>query len=314
MRVRLWAADFSDGAAQAAEKDAREILPDTVVPLHYDLQLSPNAAALNFSGHVAITVQVNAPVNEITVNADGLTFANATLDQTALMLTAPDAKLGRETMRAAKPIAAGQHILTIDYSGPITRNTLGFFAMDYQSASGPRRTLATNLEPTGARKVLPCWDEPARKATFTISVDAPKSDGRLQHAVDQVTLLPGDLQRVRFKQTPKMSTYLLFLSVGDYERVKESRWRRNRRGDQARRHRQGGLCARSGGKILHYYNSDLGVRLPLPKLQSHRRARRDQRRLDGELGRDFLFAAASSVRSQDVYRKRPPAGVHGRGP
>src|ERR1700742_1098402 len=205
-----------------AQSGGREVLADTLGPLHYELQLSPDAAHLTFRGHVAITVQVNALVSDITVNADGLTFAKATLDQTALALTPPDAKLGRETLHAAKPVAAGQHVLTIDYSGPITRNTLGFFAMDYQGANGPRRTLATNLEPTGARKVLPCWDEPAKKATFTISVDAPKNQMAVSNMpVDQVTPLSGDLQRVRFKQSPKMSTYLLFLGVGDYERIKQ---------------------------------------------------------------------------------------------
>src|SRR5262249_15309990 len=88
--------------AQAAGTDAREVLPGTVVPIHYDLQLSPDAGKLIFKGHVAITVQVNAPVSEITVNQDGLTFAKATLDQTALALTPTDAKLGRETLRAPK--------------------------------------------------------------------------------------------------------------------------------------------------------------------------------------------------------------------
>ena len=171
-------------------------------------------------------------------------------------------------MHAAKPIAAGQHILTIDYSGPITRNTLGFFAMDYQSANGPRRTLATNLEPTGARKVLPCWDEPARKATFTISVDAPKNQMAVSNMpVDQVTPLAGDLQRVRFKQSPKMSTYLLFLGVGDYERVKQTVDGVEigvvvKRGDTAK----AAYALEQAGKILHYYNSYFGVRFPLPKL------------------------------------------------
>ncbi len=107
--------------------------------------------------------------------------------------------------------------------------------MDYQGTGGPRRTLATNFEPTGARKLLPCWDEPARKASFTISVDAPKDQMAVSNMpVDQVTPLSGDLQRVRFKQSPKMSTYLLFLGIGDYERVTHTvDGVENRRGGQA---------------------------------------------------------------------------------
>ena len=255
-------------AVQAAESGKREVLPDAVLPLHYDVQLSPDAAALSFRGKVAITVIVTTPVKDITVNADGLTFDHASLDQTPLVLTSPDTKLGRETLRAPNKVAAGQHILTIDYRGPITRNTLGFFAMDYQGPDGPRRTLATNFEPTGARKLLPCWDEPARKATFTISVDTPKNRIAVSNMpVGQVTPLSNNLQRVRFKQTPKMSTYLLFLSLGDYERVKRTVDGVEigvivKRGDI----RKASYALDQAGKVLHYYNTYFGVRFPLPKL------------------------------------------------
>ncbi|HEX4104902.1 MAG TPA: M1 family metallopeptidase, partial [Rhizomicrobium sp.] len=266
--LAFWAFLVGATAAQAAESDKREVLPDAVLPLHYDVQLSPDAAALKFRGKVAITVMVATPVQDITANADGLTFDHASLDQTPLALTPPDAKLGRETLRAPNKVAAGRHILTIDYQGPITRNTLGFFAMDYRGQNGPRRTLATNFEPTGARKLLPCWDEPARKATFTISVDAPKDQVAVSNMpIDQVTPLSGNLQRVRFKQTPKMSTYLLFLSLGDYERVKQTVDGVEigvvvKRGDTAK----ASYALDQAGKVLHYYNSYFGVRFPLPKL------------------------------------------------
>jgi len=255
-------------AVQATENGPREVLPDTVVPLHYDLQISPDAAALRFRGKVAITVMVKVPVQDITVNADGLIFADASLDQTQLALTPPDVKLGRETLHASTPVTAGQHVLTIDYSGPVTRNTLGFFAMDYQGPDGPRRTLATNFEPTGARKFLPCWDEPARKATFTISVDEPRDQMAVSNMpVDQVAPLSNGLQRVRFRQSPKMSTYLLFLSLGDYERVKQTVDGVEvgavvKRGDTGK----AAYALDQAGKILHYYNSYFGVRFPLPKL------------------------------------------------
>ena len=259
---------LASAVAAQAEGDRREVLPDAVLPLHYDVQLSPDATALSFRGKVAITVTVTAPVNDITLNADGLTFDHTSLDQTPLVLTPPDAKLGRRTLRAPNKVEVGQHILTIDYHGPITRNTLGFFAMDYQSVGGPRRTLATNFEPTGARKLLPCWDEPARKATFTISVDAPKNRMAVSNMpVDQVTPLPGGLQRVRFKETPKMSTYLLFLSVGDYERVTRKVDGVEigavvKRGDTEK----AAYALDQAGKVLHYYNSYFGVHFPLPKL------------------------------------------------
>src|SRR4029077_19377859 len=119
---------------------------------------------------------------------------------------------GRATLDFGKVISSGQHTLSIDYHGSIGRSTLGFFAMDYTTPAGPRRTLATNFEPADARDLLPCWDEPARKATFTVSIDAPKDQMAISNMpIAEVTPLSGTLQRVRFAESPRMSTYLLFI-------------------------------------------------------------------------------------------------------
>jgi aminopeptidase N len=204
----------------------------------------------------------------VVLNAHGLSFDHVTLDGVAAQSVAMDAKLDRATLTFPRAILAGLHKLAIDYHGPITKGTLGFFAMDYDSAAGPRRTLATNFEPTSARALLPCWDEPADKATFTVSIDAPKDRMAVGNMpVAEITPLTGDLQRVRFAETPKMSTYLLFLSVGDYERVHREVDGVDvgivvKRGDLDR----AAYALDQASALLHYYNGYFGVRFPLPKL------------------------------------------------
>ena len=174
----------------------------------------------------------------------------------------------RATLRFAAPLAAGRHALTIDYHGKIGRSTLGFFAMDYASPAGARRTLATNFEPASAREFLPCWDEPARKATFTMTVDAPKDRMAISNMpVAEITPLSPAMQRVRFAETPKMSTYLLFLSVGDFERVHRPVDGVDvgvvvKRGDTDK----AGYALDQAAALLPYYNGYFGVPYPLPKL------------------------------------------------
>ena len=66
--------------------------------------------------------------------------------------------------------------------------------------------------------MLPCWDEPARKASFTVAIDAPKDRMAVSNMpVAGTTSLSATMQRVRFAESPKMSTYLLFVAVGDFE-------------------------------------------------------------------------------------------------
>ena len=243
-----------------------EVLPDTVQPVHYDLTVSPDADALEFHGRVAITVDVRVATPEVTLNASGLTFDHATIDGGNDADVTTDAKLGRATLKFGVPVQPGIHIVAIAYHGKIGRTTLGFFAMDYSSSDGPRRTLATNFEPAGARQLLPCWDEPDRKATFTVSVDAPNNRMALSNMpVAEVKLLSPTTQRVRFAPSPNMSTYLLFLAVGDFERIHRQVDGVDvgivvKRGDTAK----AAYALDQASTILHYYNDYFGVAYALP--------------------------------------------------
>src|SRR5512143_3430137 len=109
----------------------REVLPDTVVPVHYDLALTPDAEALTFRGTVKITVEARAATPRVVLNAVGLEFDHATVDGGDETAVSTDVKLGRATLEWHRPLALGQHTLSIAYHGRIGRSTLGFFAMDY---------------------------------------------------------------------------------------------------------------------------------------------------------------------------------------
>src|SRR5580704_6505202 len=121
----------------------REQLPSGVTPLHYDLSLVPDSAKLSFRGRVRIEVDVNTSTPTIVLNADELALDKAVLDTTeGAAAIALDAKLQRVSLNFARPVARGRHTLTIDYHGIIGVATKGFFAMDYNSPAGKRRTIA----------------------------------------------------------------------------------------------------------------------------------------------------------------------------
>jgi aminopeptidase N len=247
---------------------ARQVLPVSLIPAHYDLHVMPDAERMVLKGEVTVTGSAPKPGRTIVLNAKGLTLDEVRLDGRKAVSISTDDKLGRATLTFAQPFAAGAHKLAIAYHAPIATGTLGFFAMDYDSPAGKRRTLATNFEPTFARNFLPCWDEPALKASFTVTVDAPADRMALSNMpVAQTTPLAGGMQRVRFAASPKMSTYLLFVGVGDYERIHRSVDGVDvgvvvKRGDTAKAEYALGQAS----ALLHFYNDYFGVRFPLPKL------------------------------------------------
>src|SRR6516164_3957661 len=99
--------------ARAAEHPQRQVLPESVVPLHYELALVPDAASLTFTGKVAITIRITTEGPAITLNAAGLTFDHAALDGGPDAHVSLDKDLGRATLSFANPVTKGEHRLTI---------------------------------------------------------------------------------------------------------------------------------------------------------------------------------------------------------
>lgn len=255
-------------AAATAAAPAPERLPSGVTPTHYELALFPDATKLTFRGQLRIDLDVQAPVREIVLNSDELVLDKAALDGAPASAIRLDSKLQRAILTFPSAVAAGRHTLAIDYHGKIGRTTLGFFAMDYASPRGTQRTIATNFEPASERKFMPSWDEPGFKATFSITVDTPAGLMAVSNMPVASTEKLGDGEnRVHFATTPRMSTYLLFLGIGDFERIATTVDGVQvgvvvNCGDAEK----GRYALEQAAKLLHYYNGYFGVRFPLPKL------------------------------------------------
>ena len=252
----------------SAAAAAPERLPTGITPVRYDLALTPDIAQLTFRGQVRIDLDVAAATRAIVLNSDQLILDKATLDGSPAVSVRLDAKLQQARLTFPKSVVAGHHTLAIDYHGKIGRATLGFFAMDYDSPSGRRRTIATNFEPASERQFMPSWDEPAFKAAFSITVDVPADLMAVSNMpIESTEKLAGARKRVHFATTPKMSTYLLFLGIGDFERIETTSDGAKvgvvvNRGDAEK----GRYALGQAAQLLHYYNQYFGIHYPLPKL------------------------------------------------
>src|SRR5690606_15883734 len=119
-----------------------------------------------------------------------------------------------------KPLSPGHYTLATDYSGVINTQANGLFALDYPTESGNRRALFTQFENSDARRFIPSWDEPGYKATFDLVINVPEAEMAVSNMpVASTRELGNGLKQVVFQTTPKMSTYLLFVAAGDFERA-----------------------------------------------------------------------------------------------
>lgn len=261
----------ASGAAQAQVQapSTREVLKPGVEPLAYALSIQPDAAKLAFTGQARIEFEVSAPTATLSLNAADLTIRSAILDTGAVPTFSVDAALERVNFTFAQPLAAGSYALTIAYSGKINETANGLFTAPYKTADGQARTmLVTQFEPGDARRFAPIWDEPGRKAVFTLDVTIPADQFAMSNMpVAEESAASNGTKRVWFEPSPKMSSYLLFLGVGDLERLSGQIGQTQlgivtKAGDKEK----GNYALEATKQILPYYNEYFGTSYPLPKL------------------------------------------------
>ncbi len=195
-------------------------LPRGVVPTHYDLAFTPDADKLTFTASVKIAIDVAAPTRTITLQAADLEFTKAEMAGVGAAKVSVDAEAQTATFTFDKLIAKGAHVLALDYSGKIYKQAAGLFALDYDTDQGKKRALYTQFENSDARRFIPSWDEPFFKATYDVQVTVPTG----QMAVGNMPIaktedLGGGKFKVTFATSPKMSTYLLFFGLGEFDRA-----------------------------------------------------------------------------------------------
>ena len=127
----------------------------------------------------------------------------------------------------------------------------------------------TQFESTDARRAFPSFDEPDFKATFDVTIVAPKQDMVISNTnVISDTAGPAVGEHtVSFARTPKMSTYLLAFLVGDFKCIEgSSDGVPIRACATPERVQYAQFALESSEYILHYYDNYFGIKYPMPKL------------------------------------------------
>ncbi|KAG0231570.1 Aminopeptidase 2 mitochondrial [Actinomortierella wolfii] len=167
-----------------ADKE-RVVLPTNVKPTHYDLTLTPDLVNFTFTGQVLVNLDINQPTTTITLNSNQLKIHSAKLTNLALKTEssqeATDIDIDQANETATFTFAdelqpGSTAVLHIHFSGVLHDGMNGFYRSSYKDDNGKTHYLATTqFEATDARKAFPCWDEPALKATFDITLRVPSN-------------------------------------------------------------------------------------------------------------------------------------------
>ena len=194
-------------------EDRNYRLPASPRPTRYSATLTLDLAARTFTGRESISLELAAPADEIVLHAAELTVTSAALRSASG--TEPVARVevaaASETVRLAlrAPAPAGPATLELAWEGRMSTGLRGL----YRAGD----VAVTQFEAADARRVFPCFDEPAFKATWALTVDAPAGAALLSNGAPGEAKQEGGRQRVTFRETPPLPTYLVALACGRVE-------------------------------------------------------------------------------------------------
>ena len=266
------------GTAQPLDSATPTQLPRTAAPFHYTIEITPDMDALAFTGRSTVDLTVFEPTNTIVLNARDLDISSAMLvradgtgDLPVTVTMDEDAQTA--SFHSDAVLQPGDYRLTTEYAGTINQQANGLFALDYPDKrdGSDKRALFTQFEAPDARRFAPMFDEPSYKATFDLSAIVPADLMPLSNMPVKLSEeVPGGKKRVVFATSPKMSSYLLFFGLGDFERAAK----------QAAPGVEAGIVGPAGSgeqlnfaldelaKLVPYFNSYFGQKYPLPKIDN----------------------------------------------
>ena len=199
-------------------------LPTSVIPERYEIKLTPDLFQWTFAGEVKIAVEVRQTVREVVLNAaelvDPVGLHAARRRRGAAWQRAADEDNEQAVLSFPDIVAPGKYQLQIHFTGVLNDKLHGFYRSVYKGADGQDKPLAsTQFESTDARRAFPCWDEPAFKAVYQVTLVIDEKLTAISNArVIDETVLPGTGKKaVSFADSIKMSTYLVAFIVGEFE-------------------------------------------------------------------------------------------------
>uniref|UniRef100_A0A3B3HSW9 Aminopeptidase n=1 Tax=Oryzias latipes TaxID=8090 RepID=A0A3B3HSW9_ORYLA len=264
-------------------------LPNTLSPISYNVtlwpRLEPDANGLyQFSGNCTVVFKCTRETDLILIHSKELNLT--LLDGFHARLTglngpAPRLKKTWEEIQTEYLVvqldgplqANSSYELFTEFVGKLSPNQKGFFRSVYIEDGEEKVIATTQMQPTYARKAFPCFDEPALKAVFHVTLIHPQNTTALSNSMASgKSVFPGriivdgqDLVRTSFEPTKIMSTYLLAFAVCDFGHIRTEAGIRVWARRKAIQRGMGNYALEKARPILPFYEKYFNTSYPLKK-------------------------------------------------
>ncbi len=198
-------------------------LPNHILPIRYDLSLKPDLESFTFEGREVIQIKINKLTKDITLHSKDIKIHTAQIThnkKSEFAKISYQEKIETIKLSFKNNIPKGEADLAIVFEGVINDKLRGFYKSTYNIDGKTKHIATTQFEATDARRAFPCFDEPAQKAIFDVSLIIPGEKTAISNTLPiSIKEHEGGYKVVKFSPTPIMSTYLLAFIVGDFEYI-----------------------------------------------------------------------------------------------
>ncbi|CAF0843285.1 unnamed protein product [Didymodactylos carnosus] len=198
-------------------------LPTVARPISYDIHISCpqcwnatiSTTDIQFSGRTTIEVSIITQTSSLIFHAKDLIIKSILINGTNPLNTINIPEFEMIYLNLTNTLLAGQRItLDITYDGRVNRyDQSGFYLEFFYTGINNEKFLGTNFEPTDARRVFPCWDEPGYKATYTLAIEHDENTLALSNTPTNTIITNNGISTTTFITTVPLSTFLLAWAI-----------------------------------------------------------------------------------------------------
>lgn len=242
---------------------------NNVNPIQYSIHLEPDLNTFKFKGSTGILIETVEPIREISLNALELTILHCRVKKNGQYVEcAFSVDSAKEEVNVSLPEKMiGEIELRLDYLGEINNKMAGFYRSRYRADGKEKYIAVTQFEESDARRAFPCFDHPVKKAFFEVEMVIDEDlDAVSNCAIVEENPLSNGKKLVKFQRTPKMSTYLLFFGVGEFEFKETPGDGQVRLAAMPGMTKYGQFGLDFGKKSLEFAEAFYGIKYPLSKL------------------------------------------------
>ena len=242
---------------------------NAIKPENYALCIMPELSNFSFSAEVTISLKPSEPVSNLTLNAKELAVWESRVLIDGEFKECPfSMDPSKESLRIDFPKEMDENVIVkIDYEGKINDRMAGFYRSRYVDSGKDKYIAVTQFQESDARRVMPCMDNPLYKATFDIEMVIDENLKAISNEVPIEEKKVGNGKKlIKFRRTPIMSTYLVFLGAGDFDCLRNSRDTRVALVTLPTQTQYGDFGVKFGQKALDYCERYFQIPYPLPKM------------------------------------------------